>query len=93
LKITELQLVALVKDLDNWTETDVQVTVGNQQDTVRLVSADELYKGNPSGTVSYQDVEPGQWTITVPTTSVGAPSDWIDDLAVLVTYEINVAAG
>jgi hypothetical protein len=90
LKISEIQLVAIVKDPSNWSNTEVQVISGTSQDSVTLVSTDGLYAGNPSGTLAYQGAAPGLWTVTVPTTALGAPSEWIDDLVVLATYEITV---
>jgi hypothetical protein len=90
LKITEIQLVALVKDADNWSDVDVQVTAGNNQAALTLKSVPDLYDGNPSGTLAYQQADPGTWTITVPTATLGAPSGWLDDAIVISTYEITV---
>jgi hypothetical protein len=89
LKISEIQLVALVKDTENWLDIDVQVTAGNNQASLTLESVDDLYDGNPSGMLAYQDADPGTWTITAPMT-LGAPSQWIDDLVVIATYQITV---
>jgi hypothetical protein len=92
LKISEIQLVALVKDADAWSDMDVQVTAGNNQGALTLKSVDDVYDGNPSGTLAYQGADPGTWTIAVPTASLGAPSGWIDDAIVICTYEITVPA-
>jgi hypothetical protein len=92
LRISEIQLVALVKDADAWSDMDVQVTAGNNQGALTLKSVDDVYDGNPSGTLAYQGADPGTWTIAVPTASLGAPSGWIDDAIVICTYEITVPA-
>ncbi len=89
LKIIEIRLVALVKDIENWTDTVVKVSVGTSQDDVTLASAEEVFGGNPSGTMSYQGAQPGSWTISVPTAGLGVPSNWIDDLVVVATYEVG----
>jgi hypothetical protein len=90
LNISELQLVALVKEPADWTDTSVTVEGGGTSDDVMLASAAELYDGNPSAIIEYPKVDPGEWTISVPTTALGAPSGWIEDLVVLATYEITV---
>jgi hypothetical protein len=93
LKISEIQLVALVKEPTEWMDTNVEVEGGQTTGEVTLVSADDLYGGNPSGTLAYQDAQPGLWTIMVPTTALGALSECIEDLIILVTYEITVKSG
>ena len=63
---------------------------GGTSSEVTLESAAELYDGNPSAIIGYSEVDPGEWTITVDTGTLGAPSDWIDDLVVIATYQITV---
>ena len=91
LKISEIELVALIKNPDGETQIDVQVVPPAGNDPVTLDSANANYGGHPSATVTYaSSLSPGQWTVTVPPTSLGEPSDWIEDLTVVATYEITV---
>ena len=91
LKISEIELVALIRNPDGGTRIDVQVVPPAGNDPVTLDSANANYGGHPSATVTYaSSLSPGQWTVTVPPTSLGEPSDWIEDLIVLATYEITV---
>jgi hypothetical protein len=91
LKIIELQMIALVKDPENWTEAiDVTVDGGGASSGITLASAEGLYDSHPSGMVAYQDAAPGEWTIKVGTSSLSAPTDWIDDFIVIATYQVTV---
>jgi receptor-binding and translocation channel-forming TcA subunit of Tc toxin/ABC toxin-like protein/neuraminidase-like protein/putative peptidoglycan binding protein len=90
LSIRELQLVALVNDPADWTPTDVEVITGNRQESAVLVSTESEFAGHPNAMVVYGNAEPGAWTVIIPTTSLGAPSEWIEDLALVVTYEIDL---
>ena len=91
LKISEIELVALIKNPNGETRIDVQVVPPAGNDPVTLDSANANYGGHPSATVTYaSSLAPGQWTVTVPPTSLGEPSDWIEDLTVVATYEITV---
>ena len=91
LKISEIELVALIKNPNGGTRIDVQVVPPAGNDPVTLDSANANYGGHPSATVTYaSSLAPGQWTVTVPPTSLGPPSDWIEDLTILATYGITV---
>jgi len=91
--ISKIEMVALVKSPSTWTDTDATVEGGQRTGDVTLASADNLYGGNPSGGVEYQQgVSPGEWTVRVNTTSLGPPSEWIDDLIVIVTYQVALPA-
>jgi len=95
LSVRELQLVALVNDPAgpvDWTPTDVEVITGNQRNSAVLVSTESEFAGHPNATLAYGGAAPGVWTVIVPTTSLGAPSEWMEDLALVVTYEINLTS-
>jgi hypothetical protein len=91
LSIRELQLVAIVNDPADWAPTDVEVITGNRQESAVLVSTESEFAGHPSAMLTYGSVEPGAWAVIIPTTSLGAPSEWIEDLTLVVTYEISLA--
>lgn len=88
--ISKLELIALVKSPSTWTPFDVTADGGGSSTTVTLISADSLYGGNPSGAVNYNDASPGVWTFTVGTSSLGPPSEWIDNLVIIATYQVTV---
>ena len=88
--ISKIELIVLVKSPSIWSDTNVTVEGGGRTADVTLASADNLYGGNPSGVVEYQGVSPGAWTVRVTTTSLGLPSDWIDDFVVIATYQVTV---
>jgi hypothetical protein len=90
LKITELQLVALVKELENRTDVALTVEGGGTSSEVTLASEEELYGGNPSAIVAYQEADPAEWTIRVDTSALGAPTGWIDDFIAIATYQITL---
>jgi hypothetical protein len=90
LKITQLQLVAIVKEPADRTDISVTVEVGGTSSDFTLESAAELYDGNPSVIIEYSRVDPGEWTIKVDTGPLGAPSDWIDDFLVIATYQVTI---
>ncbi|MGB4069894.1 MAG: neuraminidase-like domain-containing protein [Nitrospira sp.] len=90
--ISKIELVALVKGSSTWTGTDVTVEGGERTEAVTLASADNLYGGNPSGVVEYQGASPGAWTVRITTASLGPPSEWIDDLVIIATYQVTVPA-
>ncbi|MBS0150492.1 MAG: peptidoglycan-binding protein [Nitrospira sp.] len=90
--ISQIELVVLVKSPSTWTDTTVAVEEGERTEEVTLASTDNLYGGNPSGVVQYQGVSPGLWTVRVSTTSLGPPSEWIDDLVVIATYQVAMSA-
>jgi hypothetical protein len=95
LSIGQLDLVALVKDPSRWTSIDsidVVVTPGGQPETTSLASSGSLYGGQPFTTVSYANSQavPGQWTVSVPNSGLGAPSNWMDDLVIVITYDIDI---
>jgi hypothetical protein len=92
LKISEIELVAMTKSPDGQNQIDVQVASPSGNNPVTLDSANANYGGHPSATVAYDDgISPGQWTVTVPTTNLGVPSGWIDDLVVIATYQMTVS--
>ena len=89
--ISKIELIALVKSPSTWTETDVTVEGGGRSNEVTLVSADNLYGGNPSSSVEYNSgASPGAWTVRMDTASLGPPSEWIDDLVIIATYQVTV---
>jgi peptidoglycan hydrolase-like protein with peptidoglycan-binding domain len=89
--ISKIELVALVKSPSTWTETYVTVEGGGRSNEVTLVSADNLYGGNPSSSVEYNSgASPGAWTVRMDTASLGPPSEWIDDLVIIATYQVTV---
>jgi hypothetical protein len=89
-KITELQLVALLKDPTSWSNI-VTVEGGGSSSDVTLASLSEVYDGHPSGTVIYQKAaDPGEWTVKAATGALGAPSEWLDDFVVIATYKVTV---
>ena len=95
LAISELQLVALVKEPANWTDIEsVKIFRENQSEAqVTLASSKERYAGHPSASVSYAEGDgagPGEWTITVPMMTMGAPSEWIEDFIVVATYKLTL---
>jgi hypothetical protein len=93
LSIRALELVALVKDTGGWTPTNVDVTPPDgQRSTTQLSSSESLYGGQPSATVSYESspAKPGLWTVAVDISGPGAPSNWIDDLVTVITYDIVI---
>jgi hypothetical protein len=92
LKISDLQLVARVKGPAEGTDIgSVKIVGDNRSETeVTLVSSEVLYAGHPSASVFFAGgADPGQWTVTVPTTHLGEPSAWIDDIVVIAAYEIR----
>jgi Tc toxin complex TcA C-terminal TcB-binding domain len=93
--ISKIELVAMVKSPSTWTATNIAVDGGGSSPSVPLTSDAEIYGGNPSGSVEYSSgVSPGAWTVKVDlkTTSLGPPSEWIDDLVVIATYQVTVPA-
>lgn len=90
--ISKIELVALVKSPSTWTDTNVTVEGGERTEEVTLASVDNLYGGNPSGVVEYQGASPGAWTVRMTTVSLGLPSDWIEDVVVVATYQVTVSA-
>lgn len=94
LKISELQVVALVQDTDGSSKIDVNVTApGTDTGTLTELDAENGdYGGHPSGNVTYDSIDPGEWKITIDTSAMGAPSEWLDDLVVIATYRVTVPA-
>jgi hypothetical protein len=92
LKISEVELIALTKNTNGQNQIDVQVVSPAGDNPVTLNSENANYGGHPSATVTYDGgISPGQWTVTVPTTNLGVPSGWIDDLVVIATYQMTVS--
>ena len=82
-------MVALVKNRADWPNVDVTVTTGTNTQTAAWVGSDALYAGQPSAGISYPNgAVPGTWVVSVPTASLGPPSDWADDLLLAATYQI-----
>jgi Tc toxin complex TcA C-terminal TcB-binding domain len=90
LRITNLELVALVRDPAHWSDSDVTVASAAGTQSARLIGADG-YGGAPSASVAYAaGAEPGRWEVAVPTDQVGPPVDWADDLILIVTYAVRL---
>jgi hypothetical protein len=90
LRITSLDLVALVKEPARWQSTNVTVTAGSNVQTVALIGSIAIYGGQPSATIAYASgASPGTWTISVPIGQLGAPVEWVDDVIVIATYELD----
>ncbi|MBC8121639.1 MAG: hypothetical protein H7Y22_07360, partial [Gemmatimonadaceae bacterium] len=91
LMITNLELVALVKDPGNWQSVVVTVATANSVQTPTLVGSSVLYAGQPSAAVAYASgAQPGTWEVSVPIGTLGAPSEWVDDLILIATYEVEL---
>jgi Tc toxin complex TcA C-terminal TcB-binding domain/ABC toxin N-terminal region/Neuraminidase-like domain/Salmonella virulence plasmid 28.1kDa A protein/Putative peptidoglycan binding domain len=91
LTISEIQLVALVKDIDvSPTIAVVNVTPSGNDPITELNAENGDYGGHPSGSLTYDAIDPGEWEITVDTSNLGAPTDWIDDFIVIATYKFIV---
>ncbi|HRI38937.1 MAG TPA: hypothetical protein PLO50_10295, partial [Nitrospira sp.] len=91
--ISKIEVVALVKNPSTWTATISMLLVGGgSSEEVTLSSADSPYNGNPRGLAENMTASPGAWTVTVDTTSLGPPSDWIDDLVIIATYQVTMPA-
>lgn len=87
LRITTIELVALVKDVSVWPGLQVTLTTGGRSQTVQLAPTADRYGGQPSCTVAYSGgMAPGAWQVSVPIDSMGPPSGWLDDLVLVVTY-------
>jgi hypothetical protein len=90
LRITNLELVALVRDPVHWPATDVTVTTAGQSQTTRLVGSSQ-YGGAPSASVAYASgAQLGRWEVAVPTGQLGVPAGWADDLILIATFAVNL---
>jgi hypothetical protein len=91
LRITNLELVAVVRDPAQWPGADVTVATGGGTQTATLVGSSG-YGGAPSASVAYpSSAGPGRWEITVPTDRLGVPADWADDVILIATYAVHLA--
>lgn len=91
LRITNLELIALVKDPGNWQSTEITVTTGSNVQTATMGSS-ALYGGQPSAEVAYaSEAAPGTWEVSVPINQLGAPAEWADDLILIATYQVQLA--
>jgi hypothetical protein len=94
LKITKLELIALVKDPDSWQQNPtITVTTRGEDQPAILSGSSARYAGHPSAEVEYSDpgIQPGTWDISVPINNLGAPSAWLDDLILIATYTLELA--
>jgi hypothetical protein len=92
LKITNLELVALVKDTSNWRTRDVTITTGGKSQTAALTASASLYGGQPAASAGYgSGTSPGRFDVSIPIDQLGPPSQWADDLILIVTYQIELA--
>jgi hypothetical protein len=91
LEITNLQLIALVKDPAGWQSVDFTVTTGNNVQTPSVAGSSAVYGGQPSASAAYGNgAAPGLWNISVPIDELGAPSVWMDDLILIATYQLEL---
>jgi peptidoglycan hydrolase-like protein with peptidoglycan-binding domain len=90
LRITGLDLVALVRDPGGWRPTDVTVTTAGRPQTVSLAGSAAAFGGEPTAFVAYAGADPGSWEVTVPDGPLGAPAEWADDLILIVTYQLEL---
>ena len=89
LTITNLELIALVKDPDGWQSTTITVTAPNNGETVPLIGSPVLYGGRPRASVAYATgAAPGRWDVSVPIDQLGAPAEWADDMILIATYQV-----
>jgi peptidoglycan hydrolase-like protein with peptidoglycan-binding domain len=91
LKITNLELVALVKNPNQWRTTDIAITTAGKSQTAALTASASLYGGQPAASVGYgAGAAPGRFDVSVPFSQLGPPSDWADDLVLIVTYRVEL---
>jgi hypothetical protein len=93
LRITHLELVALVKDPSSWQSTAITVSTASNVQTPTLLGSSALYDGNPSASVAYASgASTGTWDISVPIDArgLGSPAEWADDLVLIATYEMEL---
>jgi hypothetical protein len=91
MKVTRLELIALVRNPESWQSTEITVATANAAQITTLAGASALYAGLPSGAVEYANgAEPGTWDIAVPMAALGAPSEWAIDLILIATYQVIV---
>jgi hypothetical protein len=91
LKISNLELVAVVKDPANWQSTDITVKTASNLQTVALIGSSAFYAEQPTAAVAYAGgMSPGTWEIAVPVGQLGPPTDWADDLILIVTYQLEL---
>ena len=93
LKITNLELVALVKNPGSWQSTVITVTTASNVQTPTLVDSSGIYGGHPSASTAYASgVSPGAWDVSVPKSQQGldAPAEWVDDMILIATYELEL---
>ena len=91
LRITKLELIALVKDPGKWRSTEITVTAANEEPIAVRLEASALYGGQPSALVTYASgAVPGTWDIAVPTNQLGVPAEWADDLVLIATYQLEL---
>jgi hypothetical protein len=92
LAITNLELVAVVKDPEAWRSTDVTVTTASGAQAATLTAAPGRYGGQPGASVAYAGgAAPGAWDVAVPIGELGPPADWADDLVLIATYRLELA--
>ena len=93
LAITNLELIALVKEPDSWSGADITVTASSNVQTATLIASTALYGGQPSGSIAYGSggAGPGPWAVSIPVLELGTPVDWADDLVLIATYKLQLA--
>ena len=91
LQITNLELIAIVKDPARWQAADVTVTTASNAQTVTLIGSPAIYGGQPSASTAYASgAAPGTWSVSVPTNELGAPAEWADDVLLIATYRLEL---
>lgn len=94
LKIINLELIAVAKDLANWRSTDISVTTAGNVQAATLVGSAALYGGQPSTSVTYASgAAPGTWNISAPIEESAPPVEWADDLILIATYQLELGLG
>jgi hypothetical protein len=54
-------------------------------------SASAFYAEQPTAALPYAGgMTPGRWEVSVPVGQLGAPTDWAEDLILIVTYQLEL---
>jgi hypothetical protein len=91
LQVTNLELIAIVKDPARWQGADLTVTTATNVQTVTLIGSPAIYGGQPSASAAYASgAAPGTWSVSVPTNALGAPAEWADDVILIASYQLQL---
>ena len=75
----------------SYQSTDITVTTGTNTQTVSLIGSPARYGAHPAAAATYPaGTAPATWSVSVPTDRLGPPADWLDDLVLIATYQIDL---